>query len=128
VPFGTVTEALPAADLCAELSADERMPRLRSLAWCSSNFRGGVTSHLDGDNTTERTSSRWVNDLNEADVGLASNGTSAGCAGGDLGLEWVVLVGVGDALRDAEADECAGVQAALLGCGDVALIAWDYVA
>ena len=124
MPFSTVIKALLATNLCAELSTDELGLRRRS------SRRGGVgagagTSHLDRDNATEGTSSRWVHDLDEADVGLTTNGTGAGCAGGDLGLEWVVLVDVRGALHDAEADEGAGVQAALLGCGDVASRAGD---
>ena len=82
-------------------------------------------SHLDSDNTTKRASIRGVDDLDEADVGLAGDGAGAGGSGGDGGCEWVVLVDVGGTLDDAHVDEHASHEAALLRCGDVALGAWD---
>jgi hypothetical protein len=116
-PTGAVTLALVARNLSTELGAN----RL-DITGCGR--RGGSctsASHLDGDDSTEGAGVGGVDDLDEADVGLAADGTAAGGAGGYGGREGVVLVDVGGALDDAHVDEHAGHEAALLGRGDVAL-------
>lgn len=91
----------------------------------ASSGGGASASHLDGHDSTEGTSIGWVDDLDEADTGLATSGTGAGCASWDGGSKWVVLVDVGGTLDDTKVDESAGDEGALLGGGDVAPGTWD---
>jgi len=80
---------------------------------------------LHSNDTTEWASVGWVDDLDEADTGLACNGSRAGGAGWNSNLDGVVLVDVGSTLDDTHVDEHAGNEAALLGGGDVAFGAWN---
>lgn len=105
--------------LSAELGADGLDIAGSRWGSCAS------ASHLDGHDSTEWASVRWVDNLNEAHAGLAANGAAAGGASWDGGSEWVVLVDVGGTLDNAEVDEGTGDERALLWCGDVALSTWD---
>lgn len=55
---------------------------------------------------------------------MAGNGSGTGGAGWDGCCEWVVFVDVGSALHEAHLDECACDESALIGGGDVAVLAW----
>ncbi len=113
-------------NLSTELSANGL-----DIVCCSRSGGGGGggggarTSHLDGHNSTEGAGIGWVNNLDEADTGLAASGTGAGCASWDGGSKGVVLVDVGGTLDDTKVDESAGDEGALLGGGDVTPGAWD---
>ena len=85
---------------------------------------GGTTSHLNRNNSTEWSSTRWVSDLDEADVGLSGNGTRACHVSWHADGDRVVLVNVGGTLDDAHLYEHARNEAALLGCGNVTLCTW----
>jgi hypothetical protein len=98
----------------------------RGSSWSSAGVgSGGATGHLNSDDTTEWTSTGWVNDLDKADIRLASDGTGAAHASGHGGLEWVVLVDVGSTLHETHANKHAGHKTALLGGGDVTPGTWD---
>lgn len=86
---------------------------------------GGGTSHLDGNDTTKGASSVLVGNLDQADVALAGDGSSAGGAGGDAEGDVEVLVDVGGTLGDqAGALEDAADDGALAsnGVGAVTLV------
>jgi hypothetical protein len=85
---------------------------------------GTGTSHLHGNNTTEWTSTGGVGNLNQADVLLTGDGTSAAHASWHLDCDGVVLVNVAGTLDDSHVDERAHHDGALLGCGDVTLGTW----
>jgi hypothetical protein len=82
-------------------------------------------SHLHGHDSTEWASVGWVDNLDEADTRLATDGTSAGSAGWDGSSEGVVLVDVGGTLNYTQVDESASNQGALLGSSNVTLGTWD---
>lgn len=105
--------------LSAELGADGL--DIAGSRWGSSTS----ASHLDSHDSTEWASVGWVDNLNEAHAGLTAHGAGAGGASWDGGGEWVVLVDVAGTLDNAEVDEGTGDEGALLGCGDVALGAWN---
>jgi len=107
--------------LSAELSADG----LDVPGSGGRRSRGISPSHLYGNDSTKWAGIGGVDNLDEADVGLAADSTGAGCASGYGGLEWVILVDVGGTLDDAHINKHAGHEAALLGRGDVASGAWD---
>ena len=79
---------------------------------------------MNSDDTTERSSSGWVDNLNKADTRLAGDGARASHASGHCGLEWVVLVDVGGTLHETHLDKHARNETALLGGSDVALGTW----
>jgi len=113
-------------DLSTELGADG----LGVLGRSRGRWRSSSTSacHLDSDDSTEWASVGWVDDLDEADVGLAADGAGAGGASGHGGFEWVVLVDISGTLDDAHVDEHASHEAALIGGSDIALGAWNLLA
>ena len=75
---------------------------------------------MNGNDTTERSSARWVNNLDKADTRLTGDSTSAAHASRHSGREWEVLVDVGGTLHETHADKHARKETALLGSGDVA--------
>jgi hypothetical protein len=88
--FGAVT-----LDLSTELGANG-LRSLGSSTVCSrcSRGRSTSTSHLNSDDSTEWAGVAGVDDLDEADTGLASDGAGASGASRHGGCEWVVLVDV----------------------------------
>lgn len=82
------------------------------------------SSHLESGDTTERTSARWVSKLDQADILLTTDGSSAGhaCWHGDG--DGVVLVDVLGTLDDTHVDERSHDEGTLLGCGDVTPGTW----
>lgn len=109
-------------NLSTELSADRL--DITGSSRCGCGGGSSVSCDLHGDDTAEWAGVRWVDDLDHADTRLSTSGTGAGGAGWDGDLDGVVLVDVGGTLDNAEVDESAGDETALLGGGDVTLGAW----
>jgi hypothetical protein len=78
---------------------------------------------MDGEEETY-SCSRWVNELDHADIALSCYSTSADCASRDSDLEWVVLVDVGSALHDAHGLESTS-PGTLVGLLDVTSLSWN---
>ena len=129
VPFSLsdyLTCPVRGGHLSTELSADHASLLCRVLGSSGGvGGSGGTTGHLNSDDTTEWTSTGWVDDLDKADIRLASNGTTAAHASGHGGREWVVLVDIGSTLHETHADKHAGHETALLGGGDITPGTWD---
>lgn len=100
-------------DLSTELGTDKLTLGLGS--WC----------HLDGNNTSEWTSSGWVSELDHADILLSTDSSGALGVSWNGDCDWVILVDVGSTLHDSHVDQCAGNEGSLLWSGDVTLGTWD---
>jgi hypothetical protein len=80
---------------------------------------------LHGNNTTEWSSGRWVDNLDQADTGLTADGSGAGGASWNGDGDGVVLVDVGGTLDDTGSDQHSGHETTLLRSSDVSVLAWD---
>lgn len=109
--------------LSTELGTDGALGSGSSSAITSSSIAGS-RGHLEGCDTTEWSSARWVGKLNQADVLLITDGTGAGHTSWDGDFDGVVLVDVLGTLDDTQVDEGSHHEGALLGCGDVTPSAW----